>query len=88
MARLFFAEVHELSCQAGWARDELFPAVGTLIESGAGWKSLLRKDGADAAQVQSAKDKAPGNPMIHFRGEPRRLATHPSTTELESVLDR
>ncbi len=61
---------------------------GTLIESWASLKSFVRKDGADAAKVQSAKDEDPGNPTIHFRGQPRRHAMHQSTTDPQSVLYR
>lgn len=88
VARLFFAEVYELSRQQGWSSDEHFTADGTLIESWASLKSFVRKDGADAAKVQCAKDEDPGNPTINFRGEPRRNATHQSTTDPESVLYR
>lgn len=87
-ARLFFAEVYELSRREGWTSDEHFTADGTLIESWASLKSFVRKDGADAAKVQSAKDEDPGNPTINFRGEPRRNDTHQSTTDPQSVLYR
>lgn len=88
VAKLFFAEVYDLSRQEGWTSDEHFTADGTLIESWASLKSFVRKDGADAAKVQAAKDEDPGNPTINFRGEPRRNDTHPSTTDPESVLYR
>lgn len=88
VAKLFFAEVYDLSRQEGWTSDEHFTADGTLIESWASLKSFVRKDGADAAKVQSAKDEDPGNPRINFRGEPRRNDTHQSTTDPESVLYR
>lgn len=88
VAKLFFAEVYDLSRQEGWTSDEHFTADGTLIESWASLKSFVRKDGADAAKVQSAKDEDPGNPTINFRGEPRRNDTHQSTTDPESVLYR
>lgn len=88
VARLFFAEVYELLRQEGWTGDEHFTADGTLIESWASLKSFVRKDGADAAKVQSAKEEDPGNPTIHFRGEPRRNDTHQSTTDPESGLYR
>ena len=51
-------------------------------------KSFVRKDGADAAKVPSAKDEDPGNPSVNFRGEKRRNDTHQSTTDPESVLYR
>ena len=88
VAKLFFAEVYDLSRQEGWTSDEHFTADGTLIESWASLKSFVRKDGADAAKVQAAKDEDPGNPTINFRGEQRRNDTHQSTTDPESVLYR
>lgn len=88
VAGLFFAEVYDLSRQAGWTSDEHFTADGTLIESWASLKSFVRKDGADAKKVQAAKDEDPGNPGIDFRGEPRRNDTHRSTTDPQSVLYR
>jgi len=88
VAKLFFAEVYDLSRQEGWTSDEHFTADGTLIESWASLKSFVRKDGADKTKVQAAKDEDPGNPTINFRGEPRRNDTHQSTTDSESVLYR
>ncbi len=88
VAKLFFAEVYDLSRQEGWTSDEHFTADGTLIESWASLKSFVRKDGADAAQVQEAKDEDPGNPTVNFRGERRRNDTHRSTTDPQSVLYR
>ena len=86
VAKLFFAEVYDLSRQEGWTSDEHFTADGTLIESWASLKSFVRKDGADAAKVKSAKAEDPGNPTINFRGEKRCNDTHQSTTDPESVL--
>lgn len=88
VAKLFFVEVYDLSRQEGWTSDAHFTADGTLIESWASLKSFVRKDGADAAKVQSAKDEDPGNPSVNFRGEQRRNDTHQSTTDPESVLYR
>ena len=88
VAKLFFAEVYDLSRQEGWTSDEHFTADGTLIESWASLKSFVRKDGADAKKVQAAKNEDPGNPTINFRGEKRCNATHQSTTDPESVLYR
>lgn len=88
VARLFFAEVYDLSRQQGWTSDEHFTADGTLIESWASLKSFVRKDGADEKKVQRAKDDDPGNPTINFRGEQRRNDTHQSTTDPQSVLYR
>src|SRR5215467_15293596 len=86
VAKLFFAEVYELSRQEGWTSDEHFTADGTLIESWASLKSFVRKDGADQKKIQSAKDDDPGNPTISFHGEKRCNQTHQSTTDPESVL--
>ncbi|MCI0747384.1 MAG: IS5 family transposase [Verrucomicrobia subdivision 3 bacterium] len=88
VAKLFFAEVYNLSRQEGWASDEHFTADGTLIESWASLKSFVRKDGADEKKVAAAKDDDPGNPTINFRGEPRCNDTHHSTTDPDSVLYR
>jgi transposase len=88
VAKLFFAEVYDLSRQAGWTSDEHFTADGTLIESWASLKSFVRKDGADARKVAAAKADDPGNPTINFRGEKRCHDTHQSTTDPQSVLYR
>ncbi len=87
-AKLFFVEVYELSRQEGWTSNQHFTADGTLIEAWASLKSFVRKDGADRAKVQSAKDDDPGNPTINFHGEKRGNATHRSTTDPQSVLYR
>ncbi len=88
VAKLFFAEVYDLSRQEGWTSDEHFTADGTLIESWAGLKSFVRKDGGDRKKVAAAKDDDPGNPAIDFRGEKRRNDTHQSATDPQSVLYR
>src|SRR2546428_6092655 len=88
VAKLFFAEVYDLSRQEGWTSDEHFTADGTLIESWASLKSFVRKDGADQKKVQAAKDDDPGNPTVNFHGEKRSNQTHQSTTDPESVLYR
>jgi transposase len=88
VAKLFFAEVYDLSRRERWTSDEHFTADGTLIESWASLKSFVRKDGGDAKKVQSAKDEDPGNPTINFRGEKRCNDTHQSATDPESVLYR
>lgn len=87
-AKLFFAEVYQLSRDEGWTSDEHFTADGTLIESWASLKSFVRKDGSDRQKVASAKDDDPGNPTIDFRGEKRKNDTHQSTTDPQSVLYR
>ena len=88
VAKLFFAEVYDLSRQAGWTSDEHFTADGTLIESWASLKSFVRKDGKDEKKIRSAKDDDPGNPTIQFKGERRTNETHQSSTDPESVLYR
>lgn len=88
VAKLFFAAGYDRSRPAGRTCDAPFTADGTLLESWASLKSFVRKDGADAQKVRSAKDEAPGNPTLNFRGEPRCNATHQSTTDPESVLYR
>jgi len=86
MAKLFFAEIYQLSRDGRWTSDEHFSADGTLIESWVSLKSFTRKDGSDQQKIQSAKDDDPGNPTLDFRGEKRCNATHRSTTDPESVL--
>jgi len=88
VAKLFFAEVYDLSRQEGWISDDHFTADGTLMESWARLKSFVRKDGADAQRVRSAQDDDPGNPSVNFRGEKRCNDTHQSTTDPDSVLYR
>jgi transposase len=88
VARLFFAEVYQLSRDEGWTSDTHFTADGTLIESWASLKSFVRKDGTDEKKIHSAKDDDPGNPTVNFRGEKRRNDTHQSTTDPDSVLYR
>jgi transposase len=88
VAKLFFAEIYNLSRQEGWTSDEHFTVDGTLIESWASLKSFVRKDGTDEKKVEKAKDDDPGNPTINFHGEKRCNQTHQSTTDPESVLYR
>jgi hypothetical protein len=88
VAKLFFAEVYDLSRQAGWTSDEHFTVDGTLIESWASLKSFVRKDGADARKVREAQDEDPGNPTVDFHGDKRCNDTHQSTTDPQSVLYR
>jgi hypothetical protein len=87
-ARLFFAEVYDLSRQEGWTSDTHFTADGTLIEAWASLKSFVRQDGKDQEKVRSAKDEDPGNPTINFHREKRSNQTHRSTTDPQSVLYR
>jgi transposase len=87
-AKLFFAEVYDLSREEGWSSHQHFTADGTLIEAWASMKSFVRKDGTDEKKIQLAKDDDPGNPTVNFRGEKRSNATHQSTSDPESVLYR
>ena len=87
-AKLFFAEVYDLSRQEGWTSDHHFTADGTLIEAWASLKSFVRKDGADQKKVESGKDDDRGNPTINFHGEKRCNQTHHSTSDPEAVLYR
>jgi transposase len=86
VAKLFFAEVYDLSRQENWTSDTHFTADGTLIESWASLKSFVRKDGGDKKKVQDAKDNDPGNPTVNFHGEKRCNDTHQSSTDGQSVL--
>src|SRR5947209_15472647 len=66
-AKLFFAQVYDLSREEGWSSHQHFTADGTLIEAWASMKSFVRKDGTDEKKIQSAKDDDPGNPTVNFR---------------------
>src|SRR5487761_1929072 len=88
VAKLFFAEVYDLSRQEGWTSDEPFTAAGTLIEAWASLKSFVRKDGGDAQKIPTARDEDPGNPTVDFRGEKRCNDTHQSTTDSDRVWYR
>jgi len=88
VAKLFFAEVYDVSRQEGWTSDEHFTADGTLIESWASLKSFVRKDGTDTGKIDSARHDDPGNPTVNFHGEKRCNDTHQSTTDPASVLYR
>jgi transposase len=85
-AKLFFAEVYDLSCQEGWTSDAHFTSDGTLIEAWASMKSFVKKE--PASKSPDDKDGDPGNPTVNFRGEKRSNATHQSTTDGQSVLYR
>jgi len=85
-AKLFFAEVYDLSCQEGWTSDAHFTSDGTLIEAWASMKSFVKKDSGPKGPEDPDAD--PGNPTVNFRGEKRSNATHHSTTDAESVLYR
>lgn len=85
VAQRFFAEVSRRSRQQGWTSDEHFTGDGTLIESWASLKSCVRKDGTDAAKVQSAQDQDPGNPSLNFRGEKRCPPSEPDRSGERAV---
>ena len=86
VAKLFFAEVYDLSCQEGWTSNDHFTSDGTLVEAWASMKSFVKKE--PASKSSNDTDGDPGNPTVNFRGEKRSNATHQSTTDGESVLYR
>ena len=86
-AKLFFAEIYDLSRREGWTSNEHFTADGTLIEAWASLKSFVRKDAQKETESNSGPDD-PGNPTVNFHGEKRSNQTHQSTTDPESVLYR
>ncbi len=77
----FFDAVVALARRQGLLSDDHFSVDGTLIEAWASQKSLQR---IGRAAPQPPDD--PGNPTVNFHGEPRRNATHRSTTDPEARL--
>lgn len=86
VAKLFFAEVYDLSTQEGWTSNAHFTSDGTLIEAWASMKSFVKKE--PGPKDSDDQDVDPGNPTVDFRGEKRSNATHQSTTDAQSVLYR
>jgi transposase len=86
VAKLFFAEVYDLSCQEGWTSNDHFTSDGTLVEAWASMKSFVKKEAAPKNSKDTDAD--PGNPTVDFHGEKRRNATHQSTTDGQAVLYR
>jgi hypothetical protein len=79
----FFRGVVEQARALKLLSDEHFTVDGTLIEAWASLKSFKHKD---EGAGQPPAD--PGNPTVNFHGEPRRNATHQSTTDPEALLAR
>jgi transposase len=77
VADMFFPEVGEVARRHGWVSDHHFSVDGTLIEA---WASLrsFRQKGSDGP--------GSGNAWMDFKGEPRRIDSHASTTDPESKL--
>jgi transposase len=86
VAKLFFAEVYDLSSQEGWTSNAHFTSDGTLIEAWASMKSFVKKE--PGPKASDDQDPDAGNPTVDFRGEKRSNATHQSTTDTQSVLYR
>jgi transposase len=80
-AKLFFAEVYDLSRAEGWTSDQHFTADGTLIEAWASLKSFVRKDGKDLRpKWPRPKMMTPAIRRSTFmvsRGATRRTAARP-----------
>ena len=74
VAKLFFAEVYDLSRQEGWTSDAHFTADGTLIEAWASLKSFVRKDGGDAAKVQGQGGGHAGTGSRGRKADSRRVS--------------
>jgi transposase len=81
IAEAFFERVLAQARHAHLLSNEHFTVDGTLIEAWAGQKSFKKK--TDAA---GPPPDDPGNPTVNFRGEPRRNATHASTTDPDARL--
>lgn len=80
IADAFFAEVLAAIRADGLLSDEHFTVDGTLLEAWASHKSFKPKDGP------SAPPDDPKNPTVNFHGQPRRNATHQSTTDPDARL--
>jgi transposase len=80
-ARLFFHTVAAQAQEKGWMSDTHFTVDGTLVQAWASLKSFAPKE-----EPAKKTDDDPGNPSVDFKGEPRRNATHQSTTDPESRL--
>lgn len=82
VAALFFRAVLDEAKACDLISDEHFTVDGTLLEA---WASLrsFKKVGEDAPPPDD-----PGNPTVNFHGEPRRNATHASTTDPDAKLAR
>jgi transposase len=84
VAHAFFDQVLAQARERDLLSAAHFTVDGTLIEAWAGPKSCKRKE---ALSPSPPPDDA-GNPSIDCRGERRTNATHASTTDPESRLDK
>jgi transposase len=85
VARHFFEGVVAQARAAQLLSAEHFTVDGTLIEAWASLKSVRPKD--EVSSDRPPPDD-PGNPTVNWHGEPRRNATHASTTDPEAKLAR
>ena len=85
VARRFFEGVVAQARAAKLLSAEHFTVDGTLIEAWASLKSVRPKD---EAPTDRTPPDDPGNPTVNWHGEPRRNATHASTTDPEAKLAR
>ena len=83
VAAAFFDAVAAQARTAELLSDEHFTVDGTQLEAWASLKSFQRRDAPPGAPPDD-----PGNPTVDFRGEPRRNATHVSTTDPAAKLYR
>ncbi len=77
----FFVRIKAQAEAAGLLSDEHFTVDGSLIEAWASLKSFRPKDEPPPAAGGR-------NPEVDFRGQPRRNATHASTTDPDARLFR
>jgi transposase len=80
IAEAFFQEVLAEANAARLLSDDHFTVDGTLLEAWASQKSFRRRD------TSRTPPDDPGNPTVDFRGEPRKNATHRSTTDPDARL--
>jgi hypothetical protein len=85
VARRFFEGVVAQARAAKLLSAEHFTVDGTLIEA---WASLQSVRPKDEAPTERPPPDDPGNPTVNWHGEPRRNATHASTTDPEAKLAR
>ena len=79
IAAAFFEAVLIHADTARLLSDEHFTVDGTLLEAWASQKSFRQRD-------QDPPSAGGGNPTVNFHGEPRRNATHQSTTDPDARL--
>ena len=84
IALRFLEQIVAQAQAAGLTSDEHFSVDGTIIEAWASQKSFKRKDGSD----DDGSTGGSRNPMVDFRGKPRRNDTHQSTTDPQARLYR